>query len=137
MRRINIWCRSCCILLSDPRAVIFKGYAESLQSKKRLEAEFMLYEMVEKLAPEIIAEKRKIYKGVSINVDFYSGLVYRMLNIPEELYTPIFAISRIAGWSAHRIEELVNRGKIIRPAYKSIAPDREYVPINMRSINVR
>ncbi|NLK69422.1 MAG: citrate/2-methylcitrate synthase [Clostridiaceae bacterium] len=123
--------------LSDPRAVIFKGYAEKLAIEKGFEAEFMLYEMVEKLAPEIIAEKRKIYKGVSINVDFYSGLVYRMLNIPEELYTPIFAISRIAGWSAHRIEELVNRGKIIRPAYKSIAPDREYVPINMRSINVR
>lgn len=118
--------------ISDPRAAIFKGYAEKLAKEKGFEREFELYKKVERLAPEVIAEKRKMYKGVSINVDFYSGLVYRMLNIPEELYTPLFAISRIVGWSAHRIEELVNNGKIIRPAYKSIAPRREYIPIGQR-----
>ena len=94
---------------------------------------FRLYEKVEKLASQVIAEKRKIYKGVSINIDFYSGLVYRILNIPEELFTPLFAVSRVVGWCAHRIEELVNKGKIIRPAYKSIAPHREYIPIHSRS----
>ncbi len=118
--------------ISDPRAVIFKGFAEQLAKEKGLEDEFRLYEKVERLAPQVIAAKRKMYKGVSANVDFYSGLVYKMLNIPEELFTPLFAISRIVGWSAHRIEELVNDGKIIRPAYKSIAPHREYVAIRMR-----
>lgn len=122
--------------ISDPRAEIFKEYARELAKEKGYEDEFRLYEKVERLAPEIIAEKRKIYKGVSINVDFYSGFVYKALNIPEELFTPLFAVSRIVGWSAHRIEELVNRGKIIRPAYKSIAPHREYVPLNMRSVNM-
>jgi len=87
---------------------------------------------VENLAPQVIADVRKIYKGVSANVDFYSGLVYRMLDIPPELYTPIFAISRIVGWSAHRIEEIVNAGKIIRPAYKSVAKRRDYVSMNNR-----
>ncbi|MBP7174597.1 MAG: citrate/2-methylcitrate synthase [Thermoclostridium sp.] len=115
--------------ISDPRAIIFRGYAKELAQEKGFEHEFNLYERVERLAPQVIAERRKMYKGVSINVDFYSGLVYRMLNIPEELFTPLFAISRIVGWSAHRIEELVNNGKIIRPAYKSIAPRREYVPL--------
>lgn len=122
--------------VSDPRAEIFKKYAKELAKEKGYEAEFRLYEKVERLAPEVIAEKRKIYKGVSINVDFYSGLVYKILNIPEELFTPLFAIARIVGWSAHRIEELVNRGKIIRPAYKSIAPHREYIPISMRGVNM-
>lgn len=122
--------------VSDPRAEILKEYARELAKENGYEAEFMLYEKVECLAPEVIAEKRKIYKGVSINVDFYSGFVYRALNIPEELFTPLFAVARIVGWSAHRIEELVNRGKIIRPAYKSIAPHREYVPLNMRGVEV-
>ena len=119
--------------ISDPRAVIFKGYAQQLAREKGFEQEFSLYERVERLAPQVIAERRKMYKGVSINVDFYSGLVYSMLNIPEELYTPLFAISRIVGWSAHRIEELVNNGKIIRPAYKSIAQHRDYVPMSQRT----
>lgn len=118
--------------ISDPRAVILKKMCEKLAKDKGLEAEFKLYETVEKLAPEVIANKRKIYKGVSANVDFYSGFVYKMLGIPTELFTPIFAVARISGWSAHRIEELVNGGKIIRPAYKSIAPRRSYTPLNQR-----
>ena len=92
---------------------------------------------MERLAPEVIAEKRKIYKGVSINVDFYSGFVYKALNkYRKNCLPPLFAVSRIVGWSAHRIEELVNRGKIIRPAYRSIAPPREYVPPSMRNVEV-
>ncbi|MGN0149037.1 MAG: citrate/2-methylcitrate synthase [Clostridia bacterium] len=118
--------------LSDPRANVFKAFVESLAVEKGREEEFNLYSNVERLAPEVIAEERKIYKGVSANVDFYSGFVYSMLDIPPELYTPIFAISRIAGWSAHRIEELINPGKIIRPAYKSIAEHKEYIPMNER-----
>lgn len=113
--------------LSDPRANIFKKFVKSLSEEKGLTDEFELYSMVERLAPKIIAEERKIYKGVSANIDFYSGFVYSMLNLPIELYTPIFAISRIAGWSAHRIEELINAGKIIRPAYKSVSTRRPYV----------
>lgn len=118
--------------ISDPRAVIFKEYVERLAKEKGLEAEYNLYAKVEAMAPQVIGKVRKMYKGVSANVDFYSGFVYRMLNIPPELYTPIFAISRIVGWSAHRIEELVNAGKIIRPAYKSVCPRREYMPITKR-----
>ena len=94
--------------------------------------DYQLYEAVERLAPQVIAEERKIYKGVSANVDFYSGFVYSMLEIPLELYTPIFAIARIVGWSAHRIEELINMDKIIRPAYKSVMQELEYVPLNQR-----
>ena len=118
--------------LSDPRAEIFKGFVKRLAAAKGYEKEYNLYEKIENLAPEIISEKRKIYKGVSANVDFYSGFVYEMLGLPRELYTPIFAIARIAGWSAHRIEEIVNVGKIIRPAYKSIMPRREYLDMNKR-----
>lgn len=118
--------------ISDPRAEIFKGYVESLAKEKGMEDEYNLYAKVEKLAPQVISRVRKMYKGVSANVDFYSGFVYRMLDIPPELYTPIFAISRIAGWSAHRIEEIVNQGKIIRPAYKSVAKMREYIPLKDR-----
>jgi len=92
-------------------------------------AEFELYSLCERLAPEIIASERKMYKGVSINVDFYSGFVYNMLGLPHELYTPMFAIARIVGWSAHRLEELANNGKIIRPAYKPIITDMEYTNI--------
>lgn len=117
---------------SDPRAEIFKGYVEKLSVEKGLEKEFALYSLVARLAPQIIAEERKIYKGVSINVDFYSGFVYDMLDLPMELYTPIFAIARIAGWSAHRLEELANNGKIIRPAYKPVCEDRKYIPMKKR-----
>ena len=112
--------------LSDPRANVFKGYVEQLSREKGRTGEYKLYSMVERLAPQVIADERKIYKGVSANIDFYSGFVYSMLDLPQELYTPIFAISRIAGWSAHRIEEIVNAGKIIRPAYKSVAERRVY-----------
>ncbi len=117
---------------SDPRAVIFKSFVEKLSVEKGLEKEFGLYSLVEKLAPQIISKERQMYKGVSINVDFYSGFVYHMLDLPLELYTPIFAMARISGWSAHRMEELANNGKIIRPAYKPIGPDRDYIDIRDR-----
>lgn len=118
--------------LSDPRARIFKSFVERLARAKGREEEFDIYSAVERLAPEVIAEKRKIYKGVSANVDFYSGFVYNMLDIPLELYTPIFAMARIVGWSAHRIEELVNVDKIIRPAYLSIMEEKEYKSLEER-----
>lgn len=118
---------------SDPRAVIFKSFVKKLSVEKGLEKEFALYSLVERLAPEVIAEERQMYKGVSINVDFYSGFVYHMLGLPMELYTPIFAIARISGWCAHRMEELANNGKIIRPAYKPIGTDRTYVDISERN----
>lgn len=118
---------------SDPRAVIFKSFVEKLSVEKGLEKEFALYSLVEKLAPAIISEERQMYKGVSINVDFYSGFVYHMLDLPLQLYTPIFAIARICGWSAHRMEELANNGKIIRPAYKPIEEDHPYISIHDRS----
>ncbi|MGN0304555.1 MAG: citrate/2-methylcitrate synthase [Lachnospiraceae bacterium] len=117
---------------SDPRAVIFKKFVRDLSKEKGLEKEFALYSLVERLAPQVIAKERQIYKGVSINVDFYSGFVYHMLELPMELYTPIFAMARISGWSAHRMEELANNGKIIRPAYKSICEDRDYLDMNKR-----
>lgn len=106
--------------LSDPRERIFKGFVQQLSVAKHREKDMTLYNNIEELAPEIIAQKRKIYKGVSPNVDFYSGFVYDMLGIPVELYTPIFAVARIVGWSAHRLEEIVGNGKIIRPSYKSV-----------------
>ena len=118
--------------LSDPRANILRSFVKSLSEEKNLTKEFDFYSKVERLAPKIISEERKIYKGVSANVDFYSGFVYHMLDLPLELYTPIFAVSRIAGWSAHRIEELINMGKIIRPAYISVSDNKDYVPINNR-----
>ncbi|MBQ7546121.1 MAG: citrate/2-methylcitrate synthase [Clostridia bacterium] len=118
--------------VSDPRAQIFKGFVEALSVEKGLEKEFALYSAVEELAPKVIVRSRKMYKGVSANVDFYSGFVYTMLGIPEELFTPIFAIARISGWSAHRIEELVNGNKIIRPAYLAVSPRHEYVPLEAR-----
>ena len=118
--------------ISDPRAMVFKSFVEKLAVEKNRMKDFALYSLVEKLAPEIIAEKRHIYKGVSANVDFYSGFVYSMLDIPLELYTPIFAIARIVGWSAHRIEELINMDKIIRPAYKSIVVEKDYIPFTER-----
>ncbi len=118
--------------LSDPRAEIFKAFVKKLAQSKGYEKEYKLCEKIETIAPRVISDKRKIYKGVSANVDFYSGFVYEMLELPRELYTPIFAIARIAGWSAHRIEELVNNGKIIRPAYKSISSRKEYIKISDR-----
>ena len=118
--------------LSDPRADIFKSFVQNLSEEKGLSKEFQLYSLVERLAPEVIAKERKIYKGVSANVDFYSGFVYSMLKLPTELFTPIFAIARIAGWSAHRIEELSNAGKIIRPAYKNVQEERPYIPLDQR-----
>lgn len=117
---------------SDPRAEIFKSFVRKLSVEKGLDKEFALYSMVERLAPRIISSERQMFKGVSINVDFYSGFVYDMLNLPLELYTPIFAIARIAGWSAHRLEELANNGKIIRPAYKPVGGDRDYVSLKDR-----
>lgn len=111
--------------LSDPRERIFKGYVEELAEAKEQHKEMHLYNLIEELAPELIAEKRHIYKGVSPNVDFYSGFVYEMLDIPQELYTPLFAIARIVGWSAHRIEEMIGMNKIIRPAYKSVMEEAE------------
>ena len=118
--------------VSDPRADIFKEFVQQLAKEKNREHEYALYAKVEEMAPKIIGEKRKIYKGVNANIDFYSGLVYRMLNLPKELYTPIFAAARIVGWSAHRLEELKNVDKIIRPAYKSLAPHREYIRMEDR-----
>jgi citrate synthase len=111
--------------LSDPRERVFRGYVESLAAAKGREKDMKLYNTIEELAPELIAEKRHIFKGVSPNVDFYSGFVYEMLDIPMELYTPLFAIARIVGWSAHRLEELVGMNKIIRPAYKSVMEEIE------------
>ncbi|HOE99958.1 MAG TPA: citrate/2-methylcitrate synthase [Spirochaetota bacterium] len=118
--------------LSDPRSVILKKFAENLAEEKGLVEEFNLYKKVEQLAPKVISEHRKIYKGISANIDFYSGFVYRMLEIPQELFTPLFATARITGWSAHRIEEIANNGKIIRPAYKSVAVEKEYTKLNDR-----
>ena len=111
--------------VSDPRERVLKYYVEKLAVAKGREKDMRLYGAIEKLAPEIIAEKRHIYKGVSPNVDFYSGFVYDMLGIPQELYTPLFAVARIAGWSAHRIEELIDMDKIIRPAYLSVMEEKE------------
>jgi citrate synthase len=118
--------------LSDPRADIFKGFVKKLSVEKKRDEEYRLYNNVAELAPKVIGEVRKIYKGVSPNVDFYSGFVYSMLDLPKELFTPIFAIARISGWSAHRIEELINASKIIRPAYMSVSDHVKYVPLDKR-----
>ena len=118
--------------ISDPRARVFKSFVEQLAREKGKMKEYGLYEKIERLAPEVIAKKRKMYKGVSANVDFYSGFVYKILGLPPELYTPIFAVARIAGWSAHRIEELMNVSKIIRPAYMSVSKERQYTNMNDR-----
>ncbi|MCI9408947.1 MAG: citrate/2-methylcitrate synthase [Oscillospiraceae bacterium] len=118
--------------VSDPRAAILKKAVKSLSEEKHMEKEYSLYSKIERLAPEVIAKERRIYKGVSANIDFYSGFAYSMLQLPPELYTPIFAIARISGWSAHRIEELLVAGKIIRPAYKAVQEHRDYTPISGR-----
>ena len=118
--------------LSDPREVIFKSFVEKLAEEKGMTDIFKLYALVEKLGPRIISKERPIYKGVCCNVDFYSGFVYKMLGLPAELFTPIFACARISGWSAHRIEELSNRGKIIRPAFRTVAEPQVYKPMSER-----
>ena len=118
--------------VSDPRATVFRSFVKSLSEEKGLDREYELYSAVERIAPRLIAGERRMYKGVSANIDFYSGFVYEMLGLPPELYTPLFAVARIAGWSAHRIEELVNAGKIIRPAYMSVQPRREYKAMELR-----
>ena len=118
--------------ISDPRANIFKKFVKNLSEEKGRTEEYNLYSLVERLAPKVIGEERKTYKGVSANIDFYSGFVYSMLDLPMELYTPIFAIARIVGWSAHRIEELINTDKIIRPAYMNVADRKEYIELKNR-----
>ena len=118
--------------ISDPRAKIFQGYAELLAKEKGRMKDYDLYRRIEEMAPALICERKHAFTGVSANIDFYSGFVYNMLGIPEELYTPLFAMARVVGWSAHRIEELVNSGKIIRPAYQSVMSERRYLPIEKR-----
>lgn len=118
--------------LSDPRATILKGFVSQLAEDKKRYEDYELYAKVERLAPEVIGEKRAIYKGVAANIDFYSGFVNSMLGIPTELFTPIFAMARIVGWSSHRIEELSNNGKIVRPSYKCISENKDYVPLKKR-----
>ena len=118
---------------SDPRCLILKEYAKKLSAEKGCQEEFALYERVERLGKEVIASERHLFKILCANVDFYSGFVYTMLGLPEELFTPIFAISRISGWSAHRIEELVNGGKIIRPAYKYVGTHKPYHTLDERN----
>ena len=118
--------------VSDPRAQVLKGFVEKLAKEKGRMKDYQLYANVEHLAPEVIAQERRIYKGVSANVDFYSGFVYSMLDLPLELYTPMFAVARIVGWSAHRMEELINVDKIIRPAYKNVLEPSVYVPLSDR-----
>lgn len=118
--------------VSDPRARIFKEYVSKLAAEKGRSDEFMLYSNVETIAPQVIGRERNMYKGVSANVDFYSGFVYQMLGLPRELFTPLFAIARIAGWSSHRLEELINGNKIIRPAYLAVSPRKEYTPMQDR-----
>ena len=118
--------------LSDPREVIFKTFVEKLAKAKGRDKDMALYNNIEKIAPKLIAQERQIFKGVSPNVDFYSGFVYSMLDLPLELYTPMFAVARIVGWSAHRMEELINTDKIIRPAYKNVLPEAAYVPLDER-----
>ncbi len=118
--------------LSDPRAKVFEQFVKKLSAENGREDEYELYASVARIAPEIIAKERKMYKGISANIDFYSGFVYDMLKLPLELYTPIFAVARISGWSAHRIEELVNSSKIIRPAYRSVSEMKNYIPLHER-----
>lgn len=118
--------------ISDPRALVFKEYVKHLAAEKNMQEEFELYELIEELAPKIISEEREIYKGVSMNIDFYSGLLYKMLKIPHELFTPLFAIARVVGWSAHRLEELINKYKIMRPSYTSLVKPCEYVKLDDR-----
>ena len=118
--------------LSDPRANVLKGMLFNENYHFEHTPDFELYQKVYKMAPELIAEKRNVFKGVAVNIDFYTGYIYKMLHISKELFTPIFAIARIAGWSAHRIEELINQSKIIRPAYVAVGDRQEYVKLDQR-----
>ena len=118
--------------VSDPRAQVFKGFVEQLATEKGRMKEFKLYDNVERISQKLICQKRRIIKGVSANVDFYSGFVYNMLGLPQELFTPMFAVARMSGWSAHRLEELYNSGKIIRPAYVSTNGRNPYVKLDDR-----
>ena len=118
--------------ISDPRAELLKEFTKKLAVAKGRTDELKLYENVERIAPEVISKSHKRTKSVSANVDFYSGFIYSMLGLPDELYTPMFAAARMAGWSAHRIEEIINAGKIIRPAYKNVAKKENYIPLNKR-----
>ena len=118
--------------IADPRAKIFREFVEKLADEKGMGEEYALYTKVEELAPEIIAKKRKIYKGVSANVDFYSGFAYTMLNIPRDLYTPLFGIARMVGWLAHNLENKLYDGRIMRPATKYVGENKEYVPMKER-----
>jgi len=122
--------------LSDPRERILKEYARNLAKEKGMLEEFELYERVERIAGHLIMQKHKVYKNVCANVDFYSGFVYSMLGIPEEMFTPIFAIARIPGWCAHRLEELMNTNKIIRPAYKYVGTHVDYQNVEDRKTEV-
>ena len=117
---------------SDPRAVLLEKKARELADAKAMEEEFRLHERVARLASKVLQREKNLGSGLCANVDFYSGFVYRMLDIPEELYTPIFAIARIAGWAAHRIEEILSGGKIVRPAYRNVYLQRDYTPLNLR-----
>jgi len=118
--------------ISDPRAMIFKDYVRQLSIEKNRESEFNFYDRIERISADLISKERRIFKGVSANIDFYSGFVYSMLGLPVELYTPLFAIARISGWSAHRIEEINNAGKIIRPAYMCVQDRQKYIPKDKR-----
>ena len=119
--------------LSDPRAVILKRFAKNLAATKGMLDEFELFESVERLTPELLVSVNNNHKTVCANVDMYSGLVYKMMGIPEDLYTPLFATARMVGWCAHRIEEVYNKGnKIIRPAYKAVAPIQKFIPMAER-----
>lgn len=118
--------------VNDPRASILRDHAAKLAKEKGLEDEYNLYKLIEKIGPEVLYEKHGTAKKICANVDLYSGFVYSMLNIPRELFTPLFAVSRIAGWSAHRIEEIIAGGRIYRPAYKNVLAERKYVPMNER-----
>ena len=118
--------------VSDPRERVLKSFVKQLAVQKKREEDSLLYEQIERIAPMLIAKQRKMYKGVSPNVDFYSGFVYEMLGLPKELYTPLFAVARIAGWSAHRMEELSVGGKLIRPRYECVEEHRPYTSMDRR-----
>ena len=118
--------------LSDPREVILKDYAQKLAESKGMLKEYSLYDRVERIGTQLLSHRNHVVKPICANVDFYSGFVYSMLDLPLELYTPMFAVARIVGWSAHRMEELINTDKIIRPAYKNVLPEAEYIPLSER-----
>ena len=123
--------------ISDPRAKIFKRYLSKLAKEEGFQEEYEFYQRVERLAVRTIKKERRIYKGVSANIDFYSGFLYRILGLPDQLFTPMFAVARMVGWTAHRIEELINGDKIIRPAYESVSMDKPYLPMTRRKLDLK